>query len=67
DVLGAPGLGPDDDFFAHGGQSLLAMRLLARLRDSFPAAAGLRASTLFACPTPRLTAAALDARETART
>ncbi|MFH9136906.1 amino acid adenylation domain-containing protein [Streptomyces sp. NPDC017524] len=67
DVLGAPGLGPDDDFFAHGGQSLLAMRLLARLRDSFPAAAGLRASTLFACPTPRLTAAALDEREAART
>ncbi|MFJ9622925.1 amino acid adenylation domain-containing protein [Streptomyces sp. NPDC101181] len=67
EVLGAPGLGPDDDFFAHGGQSLLAMRLLARLRDSFPAAQGLRASALFASPTPRLVAAALDERETART
>ncbi|MFJ6613393.1 amino acid adenylation domain-containing protein [Streptomyces sp. NPDC091289] len=67
EVLGAPGLGPDDDFFAHGGQSLLAMRLLARLRDSFPAAEGLRASALFASPTPRLTAAALDERKSART
>ncbi|GGU46576.1 amino acid adenylation protein [Streptomyces lavendofoliae] len=61
EVLGAPGLGPDDDFFEHGGQSLLAMRLLARLRESFPAAAGLRASALLRCPTPRLLAGSLGA------
>ncbi|MFI5981966.1 non-ribosomal peptide synthetase [Streptomyces sp. NPDC051555] len=57
EVLGAPALGPDDNFFDHGGQSLLAMRLLTRLRGSFPAATGLRASALFASPTPRLLAA----------
>ncbi|MEU4951674.1 amino acid adenylation domain-containing protein [Streptomyces lavendulae] len=67
EVLDAPGLGPDDDFFDHGGQSLLAMRLLARLRESHPAAAGLRASALFASPTPRLLAKALTDRENART
>jgi amino acid adenylation domain-containing protein/thioester reductase-like protein len=33
-VLEQPGLGPDDDFFAHGGDSLSALRLLARLRES---------------------------------
>ncbi|WP_426556023.1 non-ribosomal peptide synthetase [Streptomyces sp. WG5] len=66
DVLGAPALGPDDDFFEHGGQSLLAMRLLARMREAFPAAAGLRASALFRCPTPRLLAGALPATGTAR-
>ncbi|MCB5178806.1 amino acid adenylation domain-containing protein [Streptomyces antimicrobicus] len=64
EVLGAPGLGPDDNFFDHGGQSLLAMRLLARLRESRPAAAGLRASALFAAPTPRLLAEALADRGT---
>ncbi|MFI5620922.1 amino acid adenylation domain-containing protein [Streptomyces sp. NPDC051567] len=62
EVLGAPGLGPDDNFFDHGGQSLLAMRLLARLRESFPAATGLRASALFAAPTPRLLAETLATR-----
>ncbi|GIL24845.1 non-ribosomal peptide synthetase [Actinocatenispora comari] len=30
---GSPG--PDDDFFAHGGHSLAAMRLVAELRDLF--------------------------------
>ncbi|GGZ05284.1 hypothetical protein GCM10010385_63430 [Streptomyces geysiriensis] len=59
EVLGAPELGPDDDFFERGGQSLIAMRLLARLREFLPSAAGLRASALLRCPTPRLLAAAL--------
>ncbi|MGA5410367.1 amino acid adenylation domain-containing protein [Streptomyces lavendulocolor] len=59
EVLGAPELGPDDDFFEHGGQSLLAMRLLARLREFLPSAAGLRASALLRCPTPRLLAGTL--------
>ena len=35
------------------------MRLLARLREFLPSAAGLRASALLRCPTPRLLAAAL--------
>ncbi|MFJ7773177.1 amino acid adenylation domain-containing protein [Streptomyces sp. NPDC097107] len=67
EVLGAPELGPDDDFFEHGGQSLLAMRLLARLRESLPAAAGLRASALLRCPTPRLLSAALATTATTPT
>ncbi|RCH70116.1 hypothetical protein DT019_01020 [Streptomyces sp. SDr-06] len=61
EVLQAPDLGPDDNFFDHGGQSLLAMRLLTRLRASFPAAAGMRASALFTSPTSRLLSDALTA------
>ncbi|WP_069885207.1 non-ribosomal peptide synthetase [Streptomyces luteocolor] len=52
-VLQAPALGPDDDFFAHGGQSILAMRLVSELRTDLPAAAALRVSALFDRPTPR--------------
>ncbi|WCD89144.1 Dimodular nonribosomal peptide synthase [Streptomyces xanthophaeus] len=62
DVLAQPRLGPDDNFFDHGGQSLLAMRLLARLREHFPSAAGLRASALFSLPTPRLLSETLGGR-----
>ncbi|MEW2140828.1 amino acid adenylation domain-containing protein [Streptomyces sp. NPDC005409] len=65
DVLAQPRLGPDDNFFDHGGQSLLAMRLLARLRERFPAAAGLRASALFSLPTPRLLSETLHGRRAA--
>ncbi|MFJ3923396.1 non-ribosomal peptide synthetase [Streptomyces sp. NPDC090022] len=61
EVLRAPALGPDDNFFDHGGQSLLAMRLLAQLRAALPAAASLRASALFSSPTPRLLSRALTA------
>jgi acyl carrier protein len=32
-LLGSPDVGPDDDFFAAGGHSLLAMRLVAAVRD----------------------------------
>ncbi|MFI5606844.1 non-ribosomal peptide synthase/polyketide synthase [Amycolatopsis sp. NPDC051903] len=39
DVLGVPGLGVDDDFFALGGDSIVAMQLVARAR-----AGGLRIS-----------------------
>ncbi|WP_235438694.1 amino acid adenylation domain-containing protein [Streptomyces yangpuensis] len=66
EVLDAPALGPDDNFFDHGGQSLLALRLLARLRESRPDAAGLRASALFTAPTPRLFADVLAGRAVAR-
>ncbi|MFE2531488.1 non-ribosomal peptide synthase/polyketide synthase [Streptomyces sp. NPDC059371] len=37
DVLGLPGIGADDDFFALGGDSIVAMQLVSRAR-----AAGLR-------------------------
>jgi thioesterase domain-containing protein/acyl carrier protein len=32
EILGRPDLGPDEDFFAAGGHSLLAVRLLIRMR-----------------------------------
>jgi amino acid adenylation domain-containing protein len=35
DVLSVAGAGPDDDFFALGGQSLHAMRLLLRIEEEF--------------------------------
>jgi acyl transferase domain-containing protein len=35
DVLGTPNLGAEDDFFELGGDSLLAVRLVARLRHRF--------------------------------
>jgi len=36
DVLGAPRVSVNDDFFALGGTSLLAMRVIARLADVVP-------------------------------
>ncbi|POM24997.1 Tyrocidine synthase 3 [Actinomadura rubteroloni] len=50
EVLGVPEVGADDSFFDLGGDSLLAMRLLARVRAVFAAEIGVRA--LFADPTP---------------
>ena len=49
-VLGLPALGPDDDFFEHGGNSLLALRLIALLRDSRPATT-ISAASVFDAPT----------------
>ncbi|GGJ75019.1 non-ribosomal peptide synthetase [Pilimelia anulata] len=48
DVLDLPAVGRDDDFFRLGGDSLLATRLVARLRDEGLAGAAL--SSLFAHP-----------------
>ncbi|MEE3922531.1 AMP-binding protein [Micromonospora sp. BRA006-A] len=51
DLLGRPAVGPDDSFFALGGNSLLATRLVTAVRAAgFP---GARLSTLFAAPTLR--------------
>ncbi|MDG4764742.1 amino acid adenylation domain-containing protein [Solwaraspora sp. WMMD406] len=39
-VLGVPAVGRDDDFFALGGDSIVAIEVFARLREQFPAAPG---------------------------
>ena len=54
DVLGLARVGADDDFFALGGHSLAAVRLIARLSNSSDAR--LRSRRCSTRPTPRLLA-----------
>jgi len=55
DLLGIDDLGPDDDFFALGGHSLLGTQVLARIRDAL--GVELPPGALFDAPTiARLTA-----------
>ncbi|WP_037774854.1 non-ribosomal peptide synthetase [Streptomyces albus] len=58
EVLGVPEAGPDDDFFALGGHSLTATRLLTRLRAALGADVSLGA--LYQAATPARLAALLD-------
>ncbi len=58
-VLGRPAPGPDDDFFVLGGDSLLAIGLVGRLRAA--GHAELSVGSVFSAPTPRRLAALLDA------
>ncbi|MGW2845603.1 amino acid adenylation domain-containing protein [Streptomyces sp. NPDC001274] len=61
EVLGVRGVGPDDDFFALGGNSLRAVRAVARLAAGRP----VTTAQLFAAPTVSAFAAELE-RATAR-
>jgi len=51
DLLGIDGLGIDDDFFALGGHSLIAVRLFSRLRSEYGKSYAI--SLLFEAPTVR--------------
>ncbi|WP_448332547.1 amino acid adenylation domain-containing protein [Streptomyces sp. DSM 41534] len=59
DLLGATRVGIDDDFFALGGHSLIATRVVARLRSALGIAVPLKA--VFQQRTPRQLAATLTA------
>ncbi|MCT7357193.1 thioesterase domain-containing protein, partial [Streptomyces sp. 15-116A] len=58
DVLGLPAVGPDDDFFALGGDSFAAVRAVRAVAEALPGAGALRVVDLFSNPT----AAGLAAR-----
>ena len=59
ELLGVSSVGVTDDFFALGGHSMLATRMLSRVRDVLGVTVGLR--TLFRSPTVAAVAGHVDA------
>ncbi|WP_052868020.1 non-ribosomal peptide synthetase [Streptomyces niger] len=64
ELLGLPAVAPDDDFFELGGQSLLASRVLGRLRAAF--GVDVTAREFFSSPTPIGLTGKLDSYRTTR-
>ena len=62
EVLGLDHIGADDNFFELGGNSLLAMRVVSRVRRALDLELPLR--EIFAAPTPSQMAARIDALKT---
>ena len=63
EVLGIDGVTADSDFLEVGGHSLVAMQVLARVRQEFATSLGIR--SVFEAPTVRAFATALDAERAA--